>query len=569
MPAVDALRSRPRTSRSAIVLALLAGLLLPGSAAAAVVVGTESPWWTSPLSTVAIQPGQTVWNTSDPRPGAQLAAPSAGVITRWRTEELSGTAVVQLQVVRPTGGGTWQIVGSGPVQTAVDATATSPGGGVRLEWPARLRIAAGDHIALHQADGSFGYFFGRQQSDDATTAVFDDRSVGSPADEPEDWMATDSLIGLNADLEPDVDGDGWGDETQDRCAGLAGQDQTDTDRDGAGDVCDADDDADGLPDADEATHGSDPLDRDSDDDFLGDGDEVTRGTDPTLADTDADGIDDAGEVALRTDPRVADSDGDDRPDGADACPLTDGRGAANGCPVTRVEVPGPTVVVPPAPVPTVAFVTPAAELRLRRPRTVEVLLDVRGAAAGETVELLIGDQVLCSWTKAPYGCRWEPDGATVGSRLLMAVVRSAAGAVTAGVPVHVGRFVPESLRVSSRLARLSRARIRTTTSGLVERPREVTAEQGCSGAIEVQTLRGRAVLARRTVRLGADCRFTARTDLPASAARADKPLRVRVRFAGNRALAPLRTAPVRIERPAAAARLAACGRTCRAPASAG
>ena len=57
---------------------------------------------------------------------------------------------------------------------------------------------------------------------------------------------------INADVEPDADADGYGDETQDNCAGAANAAQADTDHDGAGDACDPDDDADGVPDTTDA-----------------------------------------------------------------------------------------------------------------------------------------------------------------------------------------------------------------------------------------------------------------------------------------------------------------------------
>jgi Tol biopolymer transport system component len=85
----------------------------------------------------------------------------------------------------------------------------------------------------------------------------------------------------------DSDSDGVLD-TSDNCRAVANSDQANFDGDGAGDVCDDDDDADGLSDSVEGQTG--------------------------------------------TNPHAADSDGDAKPDGADACP-TLSAATANGCPV--------------------------------------------------------------------------------------------------------------------------------------------------------------------------------------------------------------------------------------------
>lgn len=65
-------------------------------------------------------------------------------------------------------------------------------------------------------------------------------------------------------------------------------------------------DADGLPDAEEPTHGTDPDNPDTDGDGLSDGDEVAGGTDPTEWDTDGDGVSDGDEIFLGTDPTTPD-----------------------------------------------------------------------------------------------------------------------------------------------------------------------------------------------------------------------------------------------------------------------
>ena len=101
-------------------------------------------------------------------------------------------------------------------------------------------------------------------------------------------------------------------------------------------------DGDGLNDAEEMLHGTDPELVDTDEDGLDDHDEVARGTNPIDPDSDADGLSDGEEVALGTNPLVVDTDGDGLGDGLEAeaygsDPLvtdTDGDGIGDAAEVT-------------------------------------------------------------------------------------------------------------------------------------------------------------------------------------------------------------------------------------------
>ena len=69
---------------------------------------------------------------------------------------------------------------------------------------------------------------------------------------------------------------------QDNCFGVSNADQKDTDSDGLGDVCDWDDDNDGIDDTDELELGTDPLLSDTDSDGLTDFEELHLGSDPLI-----------------------------------------------------------------------------------------------------------------------------------------------------------------------------------------------------------------------------------------------------------------------------------------------
>ena len=108
----------------------------------------------------------------------------------------------------------------------------------------------------------------------------------------------------------DSDGDGVSDDI-DNCPAVPNPNQQDFDSDGQGDVCDEDDDNDGLPDNYEIANNLDPFDstdaeQDIDFDGLNNLAEFTNGTDPHLSDSDGDGVDDKDELDSGRDPIVPD-----------------------------------------------------------------------------------------------------------------------------------------------------------------------------------------------------------------------------------------------------------------------
>ena len=121
----------------------------------------------------------------------------------------------------------------------------------------------------------------------------------------------------------DSDGDRIADPI-DNCPNYPNAKQFDTDFDSLGDVCDPDDDNDGLTDEEEYVLGTSRLLWDTDGDGVGDGDEVLYwGSDPLSTDTDGDAHDDGDDnCPVAFNPTQADADADDVGDTCDNCLVT-------------------------------------------------------------------------------------------------------------------------------------------------------------------------------------------------------------------------------------------------------
>ena len=139
--------------------------------------------------------------------GADYVAPADGVITSWRSS-LFGT--VEFSVFRPTGGfGDFE-------RTAADQ---ETGTGTLTRFPARTPILAGDRIGIRPVTATTSCTFKTGEPTDVI-GIGNDAPVGSTF-----TYSPDSLYRLNvaAVIEPDADGDGYGDESQDLCPADATQ----------------------------------------------------------------------------------------------------------------------------------------------------------------------------------------------------------------------------------------------------------------------------------------------------------------------------------------------------------
>jgi hypothetical protein len=238
--------SRARCSWS-LFIALACALVLPVGASASVTIGPSVPN-PEPSGAQAINwPDGSLLFTVATTPGTLLAAPSAGVITRWKmyTDQVGAGASVQLRTLQPGAGKTFTPVASGAVEPIAPV---SPALGelknVVHSFSARLPIAPGQIVGytLHHASGSF--FVAVLPAIAGSSWKYGCLAcggVGGVNGVPETaTVISEQWVALNADIEPDVDGDVYGDETQDNCPGTANPTQADGDGDGRGDACDRD-----------------------------------------------------------------------------------------------------------------------------------------------------------------------------------------------------------------------------------------------------------------------------------------------------------------------------------------
>lgn len=150
------------------------------------------------------------FNTAIPGNTLGLIVPSAGVVTQWRTRVATTGGTVSLVALAPVSGGgysaRWSLSGGVATASPPNGIQTHPDGS--RQYP----VAAGDVLAL-RLTGSSDPQIGVSAPTAATRWL--EFAVGDSAGRILDDSTYE--LAFNADVEPDADGDGYGDETEDKC----------------------------------------------------------------------------------------------------------------------------------------------------------------------------------------------------------------------------------------------------------------------------------------------------------------------------------------------------------------
>ncbi len=171
-------------------------LALPASASGAVTLGkTFDP----PIGNCD---GQTYIQSSSE--GDQYEAPSDGVITSWSFKAQTPAPLLRFKVVRPVGIDIFSLVGESALTGTIANQLNS--------FPVRIPAQSGDVIGIYRQGG--GACFELTGPDDGVHWLTGDAPSGASL-YPD--SGTGARIPVAAQLEPDGDGDGFGDETQDQC----------------------------------------------------------------------------------------------------------------------------------------------------------------------------------------------------------------------------------------------------------------------------------------------------------------------------------------------------------------
>lgn len=197
----------PRLRLALLAATLILPLAAPGSVRAAVELGSVPT--SAPPATCGTSPS-TYFQVSTENPGiAPYAAPSNGVIVKFRSA-FAGTAgtPIKWRLWRRSGGNIKSIA---VVSSTVAADGTA-------QAPARIAAQTGDILGVGGPGGAGTTLNCAFMAASANTIGGGPTDAAADVETPFTAMGgTGIRLNVIATLEPDADGDGWGDETQDAC----------------------------------------------------------------------------------------------------------------------------------------------------------------------------------------------------------------------------------------------------------------------------------------------------------------------------------------------------------------
>lgn len=195
---------QPALVRRAAAFALTAAAFFATTAGAqgAAVVGQAM------IPTVASIPGTVVFQSAVAGTPSHVI-PSAGVVTSFsHIAAASPTSTFQLVVLRPLPSGDFSVIGVSTPQTLV--------GGVVNTFPEQIPVEAGDVIGVQGSTTSLRALAAAPAGNNIkASAAF---AIGGATITAGSISQYSNLVAdVSATVEPDADGDFFGDETQDRC----------------------------------------------------------------------------------------------------------------------------------------------------------------------------------------------------------------------------------------------------------------------------------------------------------------------------------------------------------------
>ncbi|MGI9556657.1 MAG: hypothetical protein ACR2N5_01815 [Solirubrobacterales bacterium] len=197
---------KARLAAGAVAFAFAVTMAAPISAGAATDLG-HAPGNTPPFG---CGPGtHNFVQVSSVQPVFNYEVPSAGVITNWKHvgRAIADPGTGRLQIWRPKGGTSYELVGRSDLESFTASVVNS--------YPTQISVLPGDLLGLRTSStaacGLLGSGLDTASSDGSGTSdpvTGETRSLSSV-------FPGSILINVAATHEPDADGDGLGDETQD------------------------------------------------------------------------------------------------------------------------------------------------------------------------------------------------------------------------------------------------------------------------------------------------------------------------------------------------------------------